>query len=89
MPTWTVTTQHTHQTGDADTSRLAWDAAYAAAADTARARVLQSMRLEVIGEPPATIAPAASGDELADIEATLKVIEDSRRAMAAAYQGTQ
>lgn len=88
MPTWTVTTTHTHQADEADTTTAAWDAAHSAAIDIVRARILDPLTLDVDGQA-ATIRPPETGDETADIAATVAAIEDGRAAIIAAHRDAE
>ncbi|MFF5988125.1 hypothetical protein [Prauserella flavalba] len=88
MATWSLTTKHTQQRGDADTTADAWDAAYRAAAEHVRARVLGPISLEVDGDH-ASVHPAESGDLHTDVANTLDGIESSRLAALAAHRDAQ
>jgi hypothetical protein len=88
MPTWTVTTEHTRQTGEAATTAAAWNAAHNAAAETVRAHVPGLLTLEVDGQR-STIRPTGTGDQLADLHRALDVIESGRAAIVAAHEESQ
>jgi hypothetical protein len=84
MPTWTATGDTT-QTGTADTTAAAWDAAYTAAANSVREGHLAPITATV-DDQPATITPSRSGNLDHDIAATLEVIEATRADVVAAYR---
>jgi hypothetical protein len=86
MPTWSITSDTTHS-GIADTTADAWNAVYTAAADHVRAGHLTPITATV-DDQPATITPADSGNREHDIEATLRVIEATRRDVVAAHRET-
>lgn len=84
MHTWTVDTDTARQRGDADTPAHAWHAAHTAAAGLVRAGHLEPLTLTVDGQH-STIRPADSGDEAADIAATLELIDAGRGDVVAAH----
>jgi hypothetical protein len=63
MPTWEVSTDHTHQAGEAAKTVGAWRAAYSAALEIALARVPAQLQLKVDDEQ-ATIRPSTTHSEL-------------------------